>query len=92
MTLNEENLSLWQKLRFKKWDYFDVITDKVAITFAMSDIGYIGDIRLNVYDYTTRQYKTYKKNIFPTNTPTLSSTSHRFTNGIYILTSIFKTC
>jgi len=38
---NEENLLPWQKLRLKKWDHFDVITDKFMFSLSVADVFYV---------------------------------------------------
>jgi len=33
-----------QKLRYKKWDFFDVVSDEYIIQVAVANLGYAGNI------------------------------------------------
>jgi Protein of unknown function (DUF2804) len=50
--LNEEHLTAFlgtkslSFLRYKKWDFFDVITEKFMLMFHFADLGYGANIQL----------------------------------------------
>jgi hypothetical protein len=75
---NEQDLSAWQKFRLKKFDYYDVVTEDFILTFALADIFIAGEVRLNFFDYVTKEYKTFRKTVLPTNIPKMTPESHNF--------------
>jgi len=77
--LNEDSLLPWQKFRLKKWDHFDVITDQFIFTLSVVDILFLGEVRVDYFDFSTRQHKSQVKAILPNKIPHLSYASHRFT-------------
>jgi len=76
---NEEKLLPWQKLRLKKWDHFDVITDRFIVSVSIADVFYIGEARLDYYDFATKAHKSFKKTFLFNQIPPLSHASYRFT-------------
>jgi len=75
---NEQDLSAWQKFRLKKFDYYDVITEDFILTFALADVFIAGEVRLNFFDYNTKEYKTFRKTVLPNKVPNLGPGTHNF--------------
>jgi len=75
---NEHDLTSWQKFRLKKWDYYDVITEDFVLTFALVDLFIVGEVRLNFFDYMTKEYKTFRKTVLPNQAPKLAPGTHNF--------------
>ncbi|KAL4445282.1 hypothetical protein ABPG74_022095 [Tetrahymena malaccensis] len=45
-------------LRYKKWDFFDIISDKFMLLIHIADLGYAGNVQVSLYYYEKNYIKT----------------------------------